>query len=184
MLQTVVCPNIGHSIVHHFDEGAAVWGQAITPSIAHLVQAHHEVAIDYTRVRPGIVFEVNRGVAMLPHVTGPSTFRLHAEATAFRNATGRLATPVDVVVHCEVSAGCMLKLWGRVTAEDPAQQWGASGRAHHNIAATIPVMFTVTFWEISRAVDTRVDRLMRESAEKDRRIEELESKLALAMCAQ
>jgi hypothetical protein len=184
MLQTVVCPNIGHSIVHHFDEGAAVWGQAITPSIAHLVQAHREVAIDYTRTRPGIVFEVNRGVAMLPHVTGPSTFRLHAEAAAFRHAAGRPATAVEVAVHCEVSAGCALKLWGRVTAEDPAQHWGASGRPHHNIAATIPVIFVVTFWEISRAADTCVDQLMRETAEKDRRIEELESKIALVMCAQ
>ncbi|MGV1761715.1 hypothetical protein ACQZ6F_32130 [Rhizobium sp. A22-96] len=184
MLQTVVCPNIGHSIIHHFDEGAAVWGQAITPSIAHLVQVHHEVAIDYTRVRPGIVFEVNRGVAMLPHVTGPSTFRLHAEAAAFRHAVGRPSTAVDVVVHCEVSAGCALKLWGRVTAEDPAQKWGTPGRADRDTTATIPVIFAVTFWEISRAVDTRLDQLMREAAEKDRRIGELESKVALAMCAQ
>jgi hypothetical protein len=121
---------------------------------------------------------------MLPHVTGPSTFRLHAEAAAFRHAAGRPATAVEVAVHCEVSAGCALKLWGRVTAEDPAQHWGASGRPHHNIAATIPVIFVVTFWEISRAADTCVDQLMRETAEKDRRIEELESKIALVMCAQ
>lgn len=184
MLQTVVCPNIGHSIVHHFGEGAAVWGQAITPSIAHLVQAHSEVAIDYSRVRPGIIFEINRGIAKLPHVISSSTFRLHAEAAAFRHATGRQEAAVDVVVHCEVGANCTLKLWGRVTAEDPAQHWGAPGRAHHDTAATIPVIFVVTFWEICRALDTRVDQLVRESAEKDRRIGELESKLALAMCAQ
>lgn len=184
MLQTVVCPNIGHSMVHHFGEGAAVWGQAITPSIAHLVQARHEVAIDYSRVRPGIVFEINRGVAILPHVTGFSTFRLHAEIAAFRHAAGRPTATVDVVVHCEAGAGCTLKLWGHVSAEDPAQQWEASGRTNRDITATIPVILAVTFWELSRAVDTRIDQLMRESAEKDRRIGELELKVALAMSAQ
>lgn len=184
MLQTVVCPNIGHSIVHCFDEGAAVWGQTITPSIAHLVQSHREVAIDYSRVRPGIVFEINRGVVMLPHVTGSSSFRFHAEATAFRHAVGRPAGTVDAVIHCDAGADCALKLWGRVTAEDLAQQWRTSARTDRNIVATIPVVFAVTFWEISRALDTRIDQLMRESAERDRRIRELESKVALAMCAQ
>lgn len=184
MLQTIACPNVGHSIVHHFGEGAAVWGQAITPSIAHLVQAHRELAIDYSRVRPGIVFEIDKGIATLPHVIDASTFRLHAEASAFRHAAGRPGAVVEAVITCDVGAECTLKLWGRVMTEDPAQGWELSRHVDREDAATIPVIFAVSFWEVSRATDARIEQMIRESAEKDRKIRELESKVALSMSSQ
>ncbi|MBY5865354.1 hypothetical protein [Rhizobium leguminosarum] len=180
MLQSITCPNIGHDIVHHFGEGAAVWGQTITPSIAHLVQAQRELAIDYSRIRPGIVFETVSSVAMLPHVIDGSTFRAHVESTAFRRTVVRREAAVEAFIRCDAGAECTLKLWGRV----------ASQRSDHLLAtddkdaATVPVIFTVAFWEISRAPDTRMEQMIREASEKDRKIRELEGKAALSMCSQ
>ncbi|MGO8550108.1 hypothetical protein ACC732_36535, partial [Rhizobium ruizarguesonis] len=71
-------------------EGAAVWGQAITPSIAHLVQVHRELSIDYAQIRPGIVFETVPSIAMLPHVIDTSTFRIHVDAAVFRHTASAI----------------------------------------------------------------------------------------------
>ncbi|PKA39926.1 hypothetical protein N2599_29290 (plasmid) [Rhizobium sullae] len=184
MLQSITCPNIGHAIVHHFGEGAAVWGQAITPSIAHLVQAHRELAIDYSRIRPGIVFETVSSVAMLPHVIDGSTFRIHVESTAFRRTVVRREAAVEAFVRCDTGAGCTLKLWGRVATESPSQQSDQLAAIDDRTAATVPVIFTVTFWEISRAPDARMEQMIKEVSEKDRKIRELELKVALSMCSQ
>ncbi len=181
MLHSIVCPSMGHSIIHHFAEGAAVWGQVITPSIAHLIQSQRELSIDFSRVRPGIVFEAETGVAMLPHVIDASTLRLHIGTTAFRNAAGRPDATIEVVVRIDVGGDCTLKIWGRATAENPLRQ--EQSRAH-DTAPTIPVIFNVTFWEISRASDSNFDHLRRESAEKDREIQRLRAQIALAMCSQ
>lgn len=45
MLHSVVCPSRGHAIVNHFGEGAAVWGQVITPSIAPVGVESHAASI-------------------------------------------------------------------------------------------------------------------------------------------
>jgi len=171
---------MGHSIVHHFREGAAVWGQVITPSVAHLIQSHRELPIDFSRIRPGIVFEVETGFGMLPHVIDASTLRLHVGAAAFRHAAGRPEATVEAVTRLDVGGECSLKVWGRATAEEPLRR-DPSGS--HNLASTVPVIFTVTFWEISRASDARFDQLLRESAEKDGEIQQLRAKVALAMCS-
>ena len=181
MQHSIVCPNIGHSIVHHFGERAAVWGQAITPSIAHVVQANQELSIDYSRIRPGIVFESVSSIAKLPHVLDTSTFRIHAEASFFRQAAGRPAAVMDAVIQCDLGGDCTLKLWGRVAVEDPASNDQLS---RNDRGATLPVIFTLAFWEISRAADTRMQNMLKESAEKDLKIRELEAEVALAMCSQ
>lgn len=181
MLHSVVCPNMGHAIVHHFGEGAAVWGQVITPSIAHLLQSESELPIDFSRVRPGIVFEVETAGALLPHVIDASTLRVHVGTTAYRHAAGRADATVEAVVRIDVGSECTLKVWGRATAENPAPQEPAGLRES---APTTPVIFKVTFWEISRANDARFDQLVRETAEKDREIRDLRAQVALAMCSQ
>ncbi|WP_107676102.1 hypothetical protein [Agrobacterium sp. LAD9] len=184
MLQSITCPNIGHAIVHHFGEGAAVWGQTITPSIAHLVQAQRELAIDYSRIRPGIVFETVSSVAMLPHVIDGSTFRVHVESTAFHRTVGRRDAAVEAFVRCDAGAESTLKLWGRVATESPSQQSDQLATIDDKAVATVPVIFTVTLWEISRAPDARMEQMIREISEKDRKIRELEGKVALSMCSQ
>ncbi|KAA1177173.1 hypothetical protein FP026_25055 [Rhizobium tropici] len=181
MLHSIVCPSIGHSIIHHFGEGAAVWGQVITPSIAHLIQSQRELPIDFSRVRPGIVFEVETAAAMLPHVIDASTLRLHVGATPFRHTAGRPYATIESVVRIDVGGDCTLKVWGRATAEDRLLQEQSRTR---DAASTIPVIFTVTFWEISRASDSSFDQLRRESADKDREIQRLRSQVTLAMCSQ
>ena len=181
MLHSVVCPSMGHAIVHHFGDGAAVWGQVITPSIAHLLQSERNFPIDFSRVRPGIVFEVETARALLPHVIDASTLRVHAGTTAYRRAAGRADATVEAVIRVDVGGDCTLKVWGRATAESPAPQETAS---ISNPASTTPMIFKVTFWEISRANDARFDQLLRESAEKDREIRELRAQVALAMCSQ
>ncbi|NKK82270.1 hypothetical protein [Rhizobium leguminosarum] len=184
MLQSITCPNIGHAIVHHFGEGAAVWGQTITPSVAHLVQAQRELAIDYSRIRPGIVFETVSSVAMLPHVIDGSTFRVYVESTAFRRTVVRREAALEAFIRCDAGAECTLKLWGRVATESPSQQSDHLTAIDHKVAATLPVIFTVTFWEISRAPDARMEQMLKEVSEKDRKIRELEAKVALSMCPQ
>jgi len=181
MLHSIVCPSMGHSIIHHFGEGAAVWGQVITPSIAHLIQSQRELSVDFSRVRPGIVFEAETGIAMLPHVIDASALRLHVGAVAFRHAAGRSSAAIDAVVRIDVGGDCTLKVWGRATAEDQLrlEQFGA-----RDAASTIPVIFNLTFWEISRASDSSFDELRRDSADKDREIQQLRSQVALAMCSQ
>lgn len=181
MLHSVVCPSMGHAIVHHFGDGAAVWGQVITPSIAHLLQSESELPIDFSRVRPGIVFEVERAGALLPHVIDVSTLRVHVGTTAFRHAAGRADATVEAVIRVDIDGDCTLKVWGRATAESPAPQEPAGLREP---ASTTPVVFKVTFWEISRANDARFDQLLLEAAEKDREIQELRAQVALAMSSQ
>jgi hypothetical protein len=181
MLHSVVCPSMGHAIIHHFGEGAAVWGQVITPSIAHLLQSERELRIDFSQVRPGIVFEVETAGALLPHVIDASTLRVHVGTTAYRHAAGRADATVEAVVRIDVGGDCTLKVWGRAMAENPSPQEPAS---IHNPASTTPMIFKVTFWEISRANDARFDQLLRESAEKDREIQRLRAQVALAMCSQ
>jgi hypothetical protein len=182
MLHSIVAPNVGHPIVHHFGEGAAVWGQAITPSVAHLVQGHREIVIDYSLVGPGIVFAVSSSVAMLPHILDTATFRLHADAAAFRHAANRPDASVDAVVRCEVGDDCVLKLWGRATAEDAILPWNQTVRTDRD--ATVPVLFKVSFWEISRLADARMRSMIKDAAEKDTRICELEARVALSACSQ
>ncbi|RKD35940.1 hypothetical protein BJ928_12719 [Rhizobium sp. WW_1] len=184
MLHAIVCPNVGHAIVHHFGAGAAVWGQSITPSVAHLLRERHELEIDYSRIRPGIVFEAVRGLVTSPSVSNASTIRLRAEAPAFRHAVGRPHTPIESMLHCDLGIDSALRLWGSVKADDQPQAAQQPGGANCDSATTLPIVFTVTFWEIRRSGDARIDRLMSEAAEKDRRIRELEAKVALAMCAQ
>ncbi|MDL2409118.1 hypothetical protein PY650_26475 [Rhizobium calliandrae] len=181
MLHSIVCPSMGHSIIHHFAEGAAVWGQVITPSVAHLIQSQRELPIDFSRVRPGIVFEAETGVAMLPHVIDATALRLHVGADAFFHAAGRSGAAIEAVARIVVGGDCTLKVWGRATAEDPLRQKQLRAR---DKASTIPVIFNVTFWEISRASDGSFDQLRRASAEKDREIHRLRSQVALAMCSQ
>lgn len=181
MQHSIVCPNIGHSIVHHFGEGATVWGQAITPSVAHLVQSHRELSINYSRIRPGIVFESVASVAKLPHVLDASAFRIHAESSFFRQTAGRPAGAIEAVIKCDVGGECTLKLWGRVTVEGSAWQ---DQPARNDRGSTLPVIFTVTFWEISREAGSQMQDLINQSAKKDRKIHELEAKVALAMCSQ
>lgn len=184
MLQTIVCPNVGHSIIHHFGEGAGVWGQAITPSVAYLVQRHRELAIEYLRVRPGIVFEIDKSLALSPHVIDSSAFRLHVETVAFRHATGRSGLAIDAMIGIDIGADCSLKLWGRVSMEAAAQGSESLTGADDEAGRTIPIIFTVTFWEIARATDARLREMERVSAEKDRKIRELESKVAMSNCSQ
>ncbi|TCR79578.1 hypothetical protein [Rhizobium sp. BK376] len=181
MLHSIVCPSMGHSIIHPFAEGAAVWGQVITPSIAHLIQSQRELPIDFSRVRPGIVFEVETGVAMLPHVIDASTLRLHVETSAFRHGTARPDASVEAVVRIDVGGDCTLKVWGKARAEEPTQREQSRNR---NLTSTTPVILAITFWEISRAPDARFDHLLRESAKNDREIRQLRSQVALAMCSQ
>lgn len=181
MMHSIVCPSMGHAIVHHFGEGAAAWGQVITPSIAHLVQSQREIPIYFSRVRPGIVFEVETGIAMLPHVMDASTLRLHIGTTAFRHATGRPDATVETFIRLNVDSDCTLKFWGRASAEGPTGQ-EPSGKPE--MASTVPVVFSVTFWEISRADDARFDQLQRESTAKDQEIQQLRAQVVLAMCSQ
>ncbi len=181
MLHSVVCPSMGHAIVHHFGEGAAVWGQVITPSVAHLIQSQRELPIDLSQVRPGIVFEVERAGALLPHVIDASTLRVHVGTTAFRRAAGRANATVEAVARIDVGGGCTLKVWGKATANEPSRQEQSRS---YDPAYTTPIIFTVTFWEISRANGDRFDQLLRESAEKDRVIRELQTQVALARCSQ
>lgn len=184
MLQTIVCPNVGHSIVHHFDEGAAAWGRALTPSIAHLLQCQLELSIDYTRVRPGIVFDTHKGGASLPHIIDTSTFRLEADIGAFRHAVGQPGASVDASITIDVGPDCLLKFWGSVALAVPIASWNRAMIGDGGAAQTIPVHFTLAFWEISHALDSRHERIMRKVAEKDQRIRELEDRLAMSMCSQ
>jgi hypothetical protein len=183
MLQSITCPNTGQAVVGHFGKSAAVWGRTITPSIAHLVQTQRELAIDYSRIHSGIVLENASSVAMLPHVIDESTFRIHAESMAFHPfvATREAA---EAFVSCDAGAECTLKLWGCVATESPLQQSNQLADIYDKTATTIPVIFTVTFWEISRSADIRMEQMIREGAEKDCKIRELELKVALSMCSQ
>lgn len=182
MLNSVVTPNRGHPVVHHFAAGAAVWGQKITPSIAHLVQSQRRIAIDYERVAPGIVFQVVSGQVMIPHVVDQSTFRFHADAATLRHAMSSPEATPDAVLRCEVGDACALRLWGRVAMQEQAPQW--EHQSHDGSAMTVPIIFTVTFWEISRSSEAQIRNLTREAAEKDSVIRELSGKVALAMCSQ
>jgi hypothetical protein len=118
---------------------------------------------------------------LLPHVIDPSTLRVHVGTTAYRHAAGRLDATVEAVIRIDVGGDCALKIWGRATAENPAPQEPAS---IPHPASTTPIIFKVTFWEISRANDARFDQLLRESVEKDREIQQLRAQVALAMCSQ
>ncbi|TXH85548.1 MAG: hypothetical protein E6Q77_00100 [Rhizobium sp.] len=182
MLQTIVAPNAGHPVVYNLAEGASVWGHVITPSIAHLIQLDREIAVDYSRVGAGVAFQSVSGTAMLPHVVDEKTVRLQAETTAFRDAAGNPQTGTDSILHVRASDDCTLKLWGQVAPEDPLL------RGDHPIRAdqgeTIPVTFTLSFWEISRMPDARMTALLHAAAEKDRKIGKLEAQVALAMCSQ
>jgi hypothetical protein len=183
VLHSFACPDIGHSIAHHFGEGAAVWGQTLTPSIAHLLQAHNELTIDYARVGPGIVFSADKGSVMLPYVLDTASFRLHAETSAFRHAAGHPSATVEAAIAFDVGAGCTLKIWGRVAMEASARDWKPASMTNES-THTVPVIFALAFWEISKGADARMAQIIRESAEKDRKIRELESRVALAMCSQ
>lgn len=179
MLHTVTCPTMGHSILHHFAEGAAVWGNVITPSVAHVIQSHRELAIGYSRVRPGIVFETVDAIAMQPHVIDVSTLRLHVEASALRHAAGRPDPAVEAVIKCSAGTDCTLRLWGRIKPEASAPSCGKARSA----PVSIPAIFTAAFWEIS-ADDARTGRTMSDIAGKDRKIRALEARVALSMCSQ
>jgi hypothetical protein len=182
MLNSVVTPNRGHPVVYYFASGAAVWGQAITPSIAHLVQTQRWIAIDYARIAPGIVFQIVSGQVMTPHVIDQSTFRLHADAATLRQAMSSPEATPDAVLRCEVGDACALKLWGRVSKDEQAPPWDP--QSHDGAAMTVPIIFTVTFWEIAPSSEAQIRNLTREVAEKDRLIRELTGKVALAMCSQ
>jgi len=182
MLHSVVCPSAGHAIVHHFGEGAAVWGQLITPSIAHLLQSERELEIDFSLVRPGIVFEVERAGAFLSHIIDASTLRVDVGPSAYRHAAaGRASGTIEAVVHIEVGGDCILKVWGKATADNPTPQKLASIREP---ASATSVTFNITFWEISRRKDARSDQLQRELVQKDGEIQELRAQVSLAMSSQ
>lgn len=182
MLQTIIAPNAGHPVVHHLAEGASVWGQAITASIAHLIQLSHEIDIDYSRIGAGVVFQRVSGIAMLPHVLGEKAVRLQVETTAFRKATGSPRTGIDAVAHIRIGDGCTLKLWGHIALEDPSLRLDHPLR--YDRGMTTPAIFTLSFWEVSRTSDTRMSMPVHEMADKNRKIRELEAMVALAMCSQ
>lgn len=185
MLQTIIAPNAGHQMVYHFADGAAVWGQAIMPSIAHFLQTNRDIAIDYSRIGAGIVFEALPGTAMFPHVIDAKRLRLHAEAEAFRHAIGRPDASVEATLRCRLGNECVLKLWGRVCAEEPLAHDKTSAFAEQGTdSTTVPVVFTVTFWEISRAAEATMRTMATDIAEKNNRIRELELKVAASMCSQ
>ncbi|MCY1666685.1 hypothetical protein [Rhizobium sp. SL86] len=181
MLHSIACPGMGPEIVHHFAEGAAVWGQVITPSIAHLIQSHRALPIDFSRVRPGIVFEIETSTATLPHVIDASTMRMQMAASAFRHAAGRADATVDAVARIDLGGDCTLKVWGRVTAET---QCSPEQTCNRDLPSTTSIIFKVTFWEIARASDLRRDQLLREAAEKDLEIQKLRTQAVLARCSQ
>ncbi|MCX8279267.1 hypothetical protein OSJ77_03640 [Phyllobacterium sp. 0TCS1.6C] len=178
MLQSAISPNIGHAIVHHFGEGAAVWGRALTPSIAHAIQGSRTLTIDYSLVHPDTAFETVSSGAMLPHVINDSKFRVHVESSAFRRCAGRHGALTEALVRCDAGAECILKLWGTVVAESSPQQ------SDDEFADTVPVIFAVTFWEISLARDLRMEQMLMELSERDKKIRELELKVALSMCSE
>lgn len=178
MLHAIATPNVGRYIVHHLQEGAAVWGQRITPSVAHIIQIHKELGIGYSRVAPGIVFESVTGTVLMPHVIDQSRLRLHADAAVFRRARGGCAGNIDAVLHCDVGVDCRLKLWGTVTAEETAVVVSAQTG---DCGITVPVAFTVTFWEIAHSLQSQMQGV---DTEKDQRIKVLESRVAMSMCSQ
>lgn len=178
MLHAIATPNVGRPIVHHLQDGAAVWGQRITPSVAHIIQIQKELAIGYSRVAPGIVFECVAGTVLMPHVIDPSRLRLHADAAVFRRACGGCASSIDAVLHCDVGVNCRLKLWGAVIAAEIAASVSLQSG---DCSITLPVVFTVTFWEIAHSSQSQMSGV---DTEKDERINLLESKVALSMCSQ
>jgi hypothetical protein len=121
---------------------------------------------------------------MLPHVIDGSTFRIHVESTAFRRTVVRREAALEAFIRCDAGAECTLKLWGRVATESPSQQSDRLAAIDDKTATTMPVIFTVTFWEISRASDARMEQMIGQVSEKDRKIRELELKVALSMCSQ
>lgn len=171
MLQTVVRPNISQALHHSFGNGATVWGHAITPSIAHMLQGHRELGIRYSEIRPGPVFEICDGVALLPHVIDASTLRLHAEASAFRRVTNQSESAVEAVVRCAIGDACNLKLWGCISAENTSRTSEAASR---DMTITLPVIFDVAFWEISPM----------KAPGKERESQELRARVALSTCSQ
>lgn len=182
MLQTIIAPNAGHPVVHHLAEGASVWGQAITASIAHLIQLSHEIDIDYSRIGAGIVFQRVPGMAMLPHVLSEKAVRLQVETAAFRKVTGNLRTGTDAIAYVGIGDGCTLKLWGHIAVEGSSLPLDLAGRGDRGM--TTPAVFALSFWEVSRTSDVRSSTLLHDVAEKDRKIRELEAVVALATCSQ
>lgn len=178
MLHAIVTPNVGRPVVHHFQEGAAVWGQEITPSIAHIVQLEKELPIGYSRVAPGIVFEIVTGAVFMPHVIDSKHFRFHADMAAFHQAGGALGSELSAVLSCDVGADCMLKLWGNIASE---RSNTVSRVEPNDRGMTLPVSFRVTFWEIARFP---APRMRYTDALKGDRIQSLEAKVALSMCSQ
>lgn len=101
-------------------------------------------------------------LSMNPH------FAFHAESMAFHPfvATREAA---EAFVSYDTGAECTLKLWGCVATESPLQQSNQLADIYDKTATTIPVIFTVTFWEISRSADIRMEQMIRGGAEKDRK---------------
>ncbi|WP_192886489.1 hypothetical protein [Agrobacterium sp. LAD9] len=46
------------------------------------------------------------------------------------------------------------------------------------------LIIAAALWEISRTADARMEHMIRQVSEKDRKIRELELKVALSMCSQ
>ncbi|MFK0166583.1 hypothetical protein [Rhizobium sp. NPDC090279] len=182
MLHTIIAPNAGHPVVHHIGEGASVWGHAITASIAHLIQLNHEIELDYSLIGAGVVFQRTSGAAMLPHVLGENAVRLQVEKATFRRAAGNPQIGTGAIACVSIGDSCILKLWGHIAVDDSSMRWDHPMGSDRGI--TVPAIFTVSFWEVSRTAETRLSTLLRETAEKDRRIRDLEAIVALTVCSQ
>ena len=184
MMHALIAPNLGHPVVHHFGDGASVWGSAITPTVSHVVQNKGAVALEYTGIRPGIVFDAVSLPLSSLHVEDTSTIRLEADMAALRRAGLTEKLPLAALICIETENGCLLKMWGDLIAESSLASDRKSVASKDSTALAL-VPFKVTFWEISGFTrDASTVELRRLVAEKDRRIRELEAKVALANCSQ
>lgn len=174
MLQTIIAPNVGHPLVYHFCEGAAVWGSCFTPSIAHFVQSAQTIEVEYSRTGAGVLFQHVVGQGSFAHVIDEQSLRLQIEGKPFRNAAGGSQGGTEARLVHHIGSDCWLKLWGHVSA----------GGLSADVSDTdiISIFFRLAFWEIGRPVHD--DVVPQQIAERDKRIRELEAKVALSMSSQ
>lgn len=182
MLQTITAPNIGHPIVYHFSEGASAWGQAIGPSVAHLLQRDRRLLISYSRVGAGVTIQQVSGHARLGNIIDDRSVRLEVDAREFHQVHGSAQTRSDARISCDVEGDCKLNLWGHLIADRPSQTSGS--HLLPDESAETPAIFQVDFWEINRPGSDTISNLLADIAAKDRKIRELEAKVAFSMCSQ
>jgi hypothetical protein len=179
MFDAITCLATDNTVADRLVKGAAPWGQTIPSGLAHLTQSQRDVSIDYTVERPGEAIRSVISLGELSPVADSSMFRLLTSASDLHHAVGSSRTTIKATAQCDIDGMHVLKLWGFISAAAPAIDGEAC-----DATGTAPLIFRSVFWEISPGREARLFELARQSAEKDREIQHLRQRAALAMSAQ